>query len=333
MLSLLRQHPGSIVSANAGYRQQLCSLLCMEAPSSLTLPTSSTPGADAAGVQGTGSTAVQPAVSGGDGGVVDPTVVGSVPPSGDAVVVGSVEFKPQLDMYVQCVAEPVAAAVATAEQIAADAAKAVAKAKADAAAAVVKAAADAAAADEVKASKGGKDTKGGKDAKVAAADKGGKADKSGKADKGTKADKAAASAAAASAAAEAPQPEFEFEFEGVKAPKDRSGAVLCREEAVPEGAIRHALETLQKQFLEDMVAFCEEAESSGHSWAGEEEVAATEQLEARLRSHRYTYGLCHVNVILSKWIELQVMNCFVDSWLAHHCKPWCPSCLTHCLFS
>ena len=281
------------MSANAGYRQQLCSLLCMEAPSSLNqLSASSTPGANAAGVQGTGTTVVQPAVSGGVGGVVDPTAVGFVPPSGDSIVIGGVEFKPQLDMYVRCVAEPVAAAVATAEQTAADAAKAVAKSKADAAAAVVKAAADAvaavaaAAADEVKPSKGGKDTKGGKDAKPAAADKGGKADKSGKADTkaGTKAGKAAADAAAA----EPPQPEFEFEFEGVKAPRDRSGAVLCREEAVPEGAIRQALQTLQKQFLEDMVAFCEETESSGHSWAGEEEVAATEQLEARLRSHRYT---------------------------------------------
>lgn len=290
VLSLLRQHPGSIVSANAGYRQQLCSLLCIEAQSSMTLSASSTPGADAAGVEGTGSTAIQPAVSGGDGGVVDPTAVGSVPPSGDAVIVGGVEFKPQLDMYVRCIVEPVAAAVATAEQIAADAAKAVAKAKADAAAAVVKTAADAAAV-EVKTSKGGKDTKGGKDAKPAAGDKGGKADKSGKVDKGGKADKAAAEAAAA----EPPQPEFEFDFEGVKVPRDRSGAVLCHEEAVPESAIRHALQTLQKQFLEDMVAFCEEAESSGHSWAGEEEVAATEQLEARLRSHRYTCDICPVD--------------------------------------
>ena len=294
VLSLLREHPGSIVSANARYRQQLCSLLCMEVPNSLTQPASSASEANAAGVQVAGSPAVQPAINGGDVGVIDSTAVGLLSQPGNTVAVGCVEFKPQLDMYVHCVAEPLEAAVATAEQTAADAARAAAKAKADAAAAVVKAAADtaadaaalaaAAAADQPKQGKGGKDTKGGKDAKLAAADK------AGKADKGAKADKTAAD----TAAAEPPQPEFIFEFEGVKAPKDRSGAVLCCEEAVPESAIRHVLQTMQKQFLEDMVFFCEEAETSGHSWAGEEEVAATEQLDARLRSHRYGAHLVNV---------------------------------------
>ena len=276
------------MSANAGYWQHLCLLLCMKVPRSLTQPASSVSEADAAGVQGAATSPVQPAMS--DGGVVDSIAVGALPQPLDAIAVGRVKFEPQLDLYVHCVAEPLEAAVATAEQAAADAAKAVAKAKADAAAAVTTAAADvaavaaaaaAAAADEAKPGKGGKDTKGGKDAKLAAAVKGGKPDKT----------------AADAAAAEPPQPEFKFEFEGVKAPKDRSGAVLCSEEAVPENAIRHVLQTLQKQFLEDMVVFCEEAETSGHSWASEEEVAATEQLEARLRSHRYQFGAHLVNVL------------------------------------
>lgn len=302
VLSLLRQHPGSIVSANAGYWQQLCSLLCMEVPHSLTQP-ASTSEADAAGEQVAGSSAVQPAVRGSDAGVMDCTATGALPQLKPGIAVGPVEFKPKHDLYVRFVAEPLEAAVATAEQTAADAAKAVAKAKADAIAADIKAGADAiadaaaaaaaAAADQAKPRKGGKDTKGGKDAKLATADKGGKGEKSGKADKGGKADKTAADAAAA----EPPQPEFKFEFEGVKAPKDRSGAVLCREEAVPESAIRHVLQTLQKHFLEDMVFFCEEAETSGHNWAGEEEVAATEQLEARLRSHRYSCGAHLVNLL------------------------------------
>ena len=267
VLSLLRQHPGSIVSANAGYRQQLCSHLCVEASSSMTQPASSTSGADAAVAQVSGD--------------ADP---GIFPLQGGSVAAGGVEFKARLDIYMQCVAQPVAAAVATAEQTAADAAKAVGKAKADAAAAVVKAATDAAA-EEAKLNKGGKDAKG-KPASAAKPKEASVADKSKRTEKGGKPDKTAAEAAAA----EPPQPEFEFEFEGVKAPMDRSGAVLCHEDAVPESALRHVLQTLQKQFLEDMVVFCEEAESGGHSWAGEEEVAATEQLEARLRSHRYSCG-------------------------------------------
>lgn len=292
VLSLLRQYPGSIVSANTQYRQQLCSHLCVAPPSSLSQPPASTTGADATAVQGANSTAVQPAAA--DAGIIAEGA-SEQPQQGARIAVAGVEFVAQRDMYLQCVAEPVGAAVASAEQTASDAARAVAKGKADAAAAVVKAAADAAAAAEAatsaaaveaKPGKGGKDAKGGKPAAAAkpkdassAADKGGKAGKGGKADK--------AAAAAADATAELPQPEFEFSFEGVKAPRKRSGAMLCCEDAVPESVIRHVLQILQRQFLEDMVMFCEEAESGCHSWAGEEEVAATEQLEARLRSHRY----------------------------------------------
>lgn len=285
MLSLLRQYPGSIGSANAGYRQQLCSQLCVAPPSSLTqFPA----GADATAMQSADSAAAaQPAVAVAEASITAECVF--EPQQGGKFVVRGAEFVAQFDLYVQRVAEPVNAAAAIAEQTASDAAKAVAKAKADAAAAVMKAAADAAAAavaaaaaaaEEAKPSKGGKDAK----SKPAAALKPKEADKGGKPGKGGKADKPAA---APDAPAELPQPEFEFEFGGVKAPQDGTGMTLCHEDAVPEGVIRQVLQVLQTKFLEDMVTFCEEAESDGHSWAGEEEVAATEQLEARLRSHRY----------------------------------------------
>lgn len=291
MLSLLRQYPGSVVSANTQYRQQLCSHLCVAPPSSSAQSPASAAGANATAMQSADSIAVQPAAADAS---ISAEGASDQPQQGARIAVAGVEFAAQRDMYLQCVAEPVGAAVASAEQTASDAARAVAKVKADAAAAVVKAAADAAAAAEAAAAaaaveakpgKGGKDAKSGKPAAAAkpkeassAADKGGKAGKGGKADK---------AAVAADAPAELQQPEFEFKFEGVKAPRDCSGAMLCHEDAVPEGIIRHVLQILQRQFLEDMVMFCEEAESGGHSWAGEEEVAATEQLEARLRSHRY----------------------------------------------
>lgn len=43
---------------------------------------------------------------------------------------------------------------------------------------------------------------------------------------------------------------------------------------------------LQASFLEDMVTFCTEGDSLESTWAADEEVATTEELEARLRSHR-----------------------------------------------
>ena len=216
-----------------------------------------------------------------------------------AVTAGGVDFAPQLDVYSQYIAGPVSTAVATAEEAAATAARAVATAKFEAAAATEKAAQEAAAAQaaaaeeataaaaaaEVKASKGGKDAKG----KPAAAPKpkeaSSVADKGGKLSKKAAAEKAAAEAAAA--AAELPAPVFQFEFAGVKAPLDRSGAALCLEDSLPEDAIRQVLQTLQQQYLDDMVTFREETGGSGHSWAADQEVAGTEQLEARLRSHRY----------------------------------------------
>ena len=292
VLSLLRQHPGSIAIANIKYRQQLCLRLGVQAPSGAeqqptpnALPTTAAENADTAALQTAGAAREIMAT--------EPTTQAA-----DPILAGGVQFKPQLDIFLQYVAGPVGAAVAIAELAAAAAAKDVAKSKADAAAAVVRAATEAAAAEaaaaeavaaaaaaaEAKSAKGGKDTK----VKPAAASKpkeaSSAADKGGKAGKkGSAADKAAAEAAAA----EPPQPEFEFEFGGVKVPQDHSGAALCLEDAVPEIVIKRALQTLQMQFLEDMVVFCEETDSSGHSWAGEEEVAATEQLEARLRSHRY----------------------------------------------
>lgn len=289
VLSLLRQHPGSIATANAGYQQQLCLHLGVES-SACTVPSPASIAApDAAVAEGAGSTTEQTATQ---TTAVEPLSQPAVP-----FQAGNMQFRPQMDIFAHYIAEPVNAAVATAEQAAAEAARAVAKAKADAAAAALKAASEAAAAEaaeaeaaaaaaavaEAKAAKGGKDANG-KPAAAAkpkegssAADKGGKAGKKGTADK----------AAADAAAAEPSQPVFEFDFGGIKVPQDRSGAALCLEDAVPEGAVKQVLQALQTQFLEDMVTFCDEIESSGHSWAGEEEIAATEQLEARLRSHRY----------------------------------------------
>ena len=43
---------------------------------------------------------------------------------------------------------------------------------------------------------------------------------------------------------------------------------------------------LQASFLEDMVTSCDEEESTETTWAADEEVTTTEELEARLRSHR-----------------------------------------------
>ena len=298
MLSLLRQHPGTIAAADAGYQRQLCSLLGVSTPGGTAQPTSSTV-LPAAATEVTAGAAVQAA--GGDADTTshaDTAAADLLPQSAEPVSAGGVQFKLQLDMFSQYVGQPVIAAVATAEQAASDAARAVAKGKADAAAAIVKAAAEAAAAEaaaaeaaaaaaaaaEAKASKGGKDPKGKPAAAAKPKEPSSAADKDGKAGKkGGASDKAAADAAAAT---EPVQPEFQFDFGGVKVPCDRNGAALCLEDAVPEGAIRLALQALQTHFLADMVSFCEDAESSSHSWAGEEEVAATEQLEARLRLHR-----------------------------------------------
>ena len=291
VLSLLRQHPGSIATANTEYRQHLCLRLGVQAPGGA--EQQATPNALPATAAEVVDTAALQTAAATESMATEPTMQAA-----DAILAGGVQFKPQLNIFTQYIAGPVDAAVATAEQAAAAAAKAVAKSKADAAAAVVKAATEAAAAEaaaaeaaaaaaaaaEAKSGKGGKDNK----VKPAAASKpkeaSSAADKSGKAGKkGSAADKAAAEVAAA----EPPQPEFKFEFGGIKVPQDRSGAALCLEDAMPEVALKQVLQTLQVQFLEDMVAFSEETDSSGHSWAGEEEAAATEQLEARLRSHRY----------------------------------------------
>ncbi len=298
VLSLLRQYPHSISTANAAYQQQLCSRTCVQHPAN-------TAALPATAVAADSSSAIHAAAQS------VPTVVNDTPAASTAgqlqtpaatVVAAGVEFVAQLDLFRHYIEEPVGAAVATAEQKAAAAAKAVAAVKAEAAAAVLKAASEAAAAEaataeaaataaaaaaaaEAKASKGGKDAKG----KPAAAAPKAKeastaADKGAKGGKKAAADKAAAEAAAA--AAEPPVAVFKFEFGGVKVPLDRQGAALCMEDSLPKVAIKQVLHTFQMQFLEDMVTFCEEAESSGRSWAGEEEVAATEELEAQLRSHR-----------------------------------------------
>ncbi len=239
------------------------------------------------------------------------------------VVAAGVEFVAQLDLFRHYVEAPVGAAVATAEQKAAAAAKAVASVKAEAAAAVLKAASEAAAAEaaaaeaaataaaaaaaaEAKASKGGKDAKG-KPAAAKAKEASTAADKAGKGGKKAAADKAAAEAAAA--AAEPPVAVFKFQFGGVKVPLDRQGAALCLEDSLPEITIEQVLHTFQMQFLEDMVTFCEQAESSDRSWAGEEEVAATEELEARLRSHRLLALPMHA-----------VRACAIQKHCLHFCK-------------
>ena len=287
VLSLLRQHPHSISTANAAYQQQLCSKTFVQDPANTTVLSATTVAADSSSAINAAAQSVPTVVN--DASAA--SVAGQLQTPAATVVAAGVEFAAQLDLFRHYVEEPVGAAVATAEQKAAAAAKAVAAVKAEAAAAVLKAAeaaataAAAAAAAEAKASKGGKDAKG----KPAAAAPKAKeastaADKAGKGGKKAAPDKAAAEAAAT--AAEPPVAVFEFEFGGVKVPLDRQGAALCLEDSLPEVAIKQVLHTFQMQFLEDMVTFCEEAESSGCSWAGEEEVAATEELEARLRSHR-----------------------------------------------
>ena len=304
MLSLLRQHPHSISIASATYQQQLCSTMCVQNPASTAvLPTT----ADATDSSSAISAAAEsvPIITA-DASAASTAAMAAIPgqlqtPAASVMAAG-VEFVAQLDLFRHYVEEPVEAAVATAEQKAAGAAKAVAAVKAEVAAAVLKAASDAVAAEaaaaeaaataaaaaaaaEAKASKGGKDAKGNaagaasksKEASTAA-------DKGGKGGKKAAADKAAAEATAA--AAEPPVAVFEFEFGGVKVPSDRQGAALCLEDSLPEMTIKQVLHTFQMHFLEDMVTFCDEAESSGRSWAGKEEVAATEELEAQLRSHR-----------------------------------------------
>ncbi len=298
VLSLLRQHPHSISTANAAYQQQLCSRTCVQDPANPAVLPATAVAADSSAAINAAAHFMPTVVS--DASAA--STAGQLQTPAATVVAAGVEFVAQLDLFRHYIEEPVGAAVATAEQKAAAAAKAVAAVKAEAAAAVLKAASEAAAAEaaaaeaaataaaaaaaaEAKASKGGKDAKG----KPAAAAPKAKeastaADKGGKGGKKAAADKAAAEAAAA--AAEPPVAVFEFEFGGVKVPLDRQGAALCLEDSLPEVAIKQVLHTCQMQFLEDMVTFCEEAESSGRSWAGEEEVAATEELEARLRSHR-----------------------------------------------
>jgi len=299
VLSLLRQHPHSISTANAAYQQQLCSRTCVQDPANPAVLPATAVAADSSAAINAAAQSV-PTVVHDASAASTAAMAGQLQTPAATVVAAGVEFVAQLDLFRHYVEEPVGAAVATAEQKAAAAAKAVAAVKAEAAAAVLKAASEAAAAEaaaaeaaataaaaaaaaEAKASKGGKDAKG----KPAAAAPKAKeastaADKGGKGGKKAAADKAAAEAAAAAAE----PPVAAFEFGGVKVPLDRQGAALCLEDSLPELAIKQVLQTFQMQFLEDMVTFCEEAESSGRSWAGEEEVATTEELEARLRSHR-----------------------------------------------
>lgn len=300
MLRQLRQHPDNICAANARYQQQLCSGVCVQDPAAVQAP-ASPPDAAAANL-----TVAQSAVTVASdaAAVTAATDAGADSPPAAGVTAAGVEFIPTLEMFAHYIGQPVGAAVATTEQEAAAAAKVVAMAKAEAAATVSKAAAQtsaaeaaaaeaaaavaaaAAAAADAKASKGVKDAKGKPAAAAAKAKEASSAaDKGGKGGKKAAADKAAADAAAASA--EQPIPAVQFEYPGVKVPVDRQGAALCLEDGLPEAAIKRVLQTLQVQFLQDMVTFCEEAKSNGHSWAGDEEVAATEELEARLRSHRW----------------------------------------------
>lgn len=304
-LSLLRQHPSSIISANSAYRQQLCSTLCVQDPAVVVegQPSTDLLGSAAAAVFSNvgqvvpaAAAASAPAVAAAPASAA--TAAEALPQPAPAIVAGGVEFLPGLAMFAHYIAESVETATAAAEQKAAAAARGVAAAKAEAAAAVTKAASEAAAAEaavaeaaaaataaaEAKASKGSKDTKGKPAAATKAKELSTAADKGGKAGKKAAADKAATEAAAA--AAEPPAAAFEFEFGGVQVPLDRSGAVLCLEDSLPEDAIKQVLQALQKMFLEDMVVFCKEVQSTGHSWAGDKEVAATDELEARLRSHR-----------------------------------------------
>ncbi len=332
VLSLLRQHPHSVSAANAAYQQQLCSRTCVQdLANTAVLPTTAVATDSGSAINAAAQSV--PTVAD-DASAASPAAMAAIPgqlqtPAATVVAAG-VEFVAQLDLFRHYVEEPVGAAVATAEQKAAAAAKAVAAVKAEAAAGVLKAASEAAAAEaaaaeaaataaaaaaaaEAKASKGGKDAKG----KPAAAAPKAKeastaADKGGKGGKKAAADKAAAEAAAA--AAEPPVAVFEFQFGGVKVPLDRQGAALCLEDSLPEVAIKQVLHTFQTQFLQDMVTFCEEAESSGRSWAGEEEVAATEELEARLRSHRSLGLPVHA-----------VRACALQKCCLHPCKMFWPA--------
>lgn len=303
MLSLLRQHPNSISTANTAYQQQLCSGLCVQDPAAATLPPASAavvPAVAAAAVPVGASSVVTQAASAAvtiaTAATAAPAAADSVLQTAPAIIAGSVEFIPQLDMFGHCIAEPVGAAVAITEQKAAEHARTVAIVKADAAAASLRAASEAAAAQaaaaeaaaaaaaaaEAKASKGSKDAKG-KPAAVGKPKEASSAtDKSGKGGKKAAADKAAADAAAV----EPPVAAFEFEFGGVRVPLDQHGAALCLDDSLPDAVIKQVLQILQAHFLEDMVTFCEEIQTGGHSWAGDQEVAATEELEARLRSHR-----------------------------------------------
>lgn len=49
------------------------------------------------------------------------------------------------------------------------------------------------------------------------------------------------------------------------------------------------LEILQASFLEDMLTRCAEGHALESTWAADEEVTTTEELEARLRSHRWPH--------------------------------------------
>ncbi|DBB04647.1 TPA: hypothetical protein ACH3X1_012711 [Trebouxia sp. C0004] len=329
VLSLLRQHPHSVSTANAAYQQQLCSRVCVQDPvNTATLPATAVATGSGNAIGAVAQSVPTVAI---DASAASTAAMAATPSQlqtpAATVVAAGVEFLAQLDLFRHYIEEPVGAAEATAEQKVAAAAKAVAAVKAEAAAAVLKAASEAAAAEaaaaevaataaaaaaaEAKNGKGGKDAKG----KPAAAAPKAKeastaADKVGKGGKKAAADKAVAEAAAA--AADPPVAVFEFQYGGVKVPLDRQGAALCLEDSLPEVAIKQVLHTFQMQFLEDMVTFCEEAESSGRSWAGEEEVAATEELEARLRSHRPRAGRVEEEVRQARAVELIAQKRLLD---------------------
>ncbi|KAG1660824.1 hypothetical protein FOA52_010249 [Chlamydomonas sp. UWO 241] len=152
--------------------------------------------------------------------------------------------------------------------------------------------------------------------------------------KGAKAAAAPAAAAAAAAAAATPAEGVEsVEDIGAaaaaavvgpvpppKPPASSYGAVCCIKVELPRGQLNMALETLQVGMLKDMCEFSNRVTSAAFDWAQGRETGLTEELDARLRSHRPRAGRIEEETRLSRSVELVAQRRRVETHMRAHGK-------------
>ncbi|KAK9817997.1 hypothetical protein WJX72_005556 [[Myrmecia] bisecta] len=127
---------------------------------------------------------------------------------------------------------------------------------------------------------------------------------------------AAADADAGTPPAEAPA----IEIPGQRIPASQAGEPLCSELPTQADGIRQLLSAIRLAFLEEMDAFAEATCQDAASWANDQEVAETEALDARLRSHRPRAGRVEEETRQARAVELIAQRRKVDIHMRSQAK-------------